>query len=145
MTNTNVTSISSNQATLVWDAVPSATSYDVRFKLTTDPWGAWVYTYGVLLLINLPKLDLVQGLIIIGKFVLFVGHQIILQDLLYNTFTTTSGSRFAVSEDEDQLNISSYPNPTEGKITLKFISEDLDDFSISIFDSFGKLIYEEDK
>ena len=144
-TNTNVTSISSNQATLVWDAVPSATSYDVRFKLTTDPWGAWVYTYGVSTN-QLTKTGLSSGTYYHWQVRSVCGSSNNTSGFTsYNTFTTTSGSRFAVSEDKNQLNVSIYPNPTEGKITLKFISEDFDDFSISIFDSFGKLIYEEDK
>ena len=46
-TNTNVTSVTSSEATLNWDPVSSATSYDVRFKLLGSPWGSWVYTYGI--------------------------------------------------------------------------------------------------
>ena len=38
-----------------------------------------------------------------------------------------------------------YPNPTRGLFNINFISDEVDNFEISIVDAFGKLIIQENK
>ena len=41
--NDTVISITSNSATLTWDAVPGAWGYSIRYKESSQPWGNWIY------------------------------------------------------------------------------------------------------
>jgi hypothetical protein len=41
----------------------------------------------------------------------------------------------------DNLNV--YPNPTKGFFNISFVSEELDNFEISIVDAFGKIVSNE--
>ena len=139
-TNTNVTAITTTEATLGWDAVNSATSYDVRFKLLGSPWGSWVYTYGITTN-QLTQTGLASGTWYHWQVRAVCGSSSNMSGFTsYNTFTTLSGSRINGEENSLSSNLSVYPNPTNGEVNIKFISEELNNFEISIVDAFGKLI-----
>ncbi|MAX12425.1 MAG: hypothetical protein CL711_03100, partial [Chloroflexi bacterium] len=144
-TNTNVTSITSSEATLGWDPVVSATSYDVRFKLLGSPWGSWVYTYGITTN-QLTQTGLASGTWYHWQVRAVCGSSSNMSGFTsYNTFTTLSGSRINGEENSLSSNLSVYPNPTNGEVNIKFISEELNNFEISIVDAFGKLILKDKK
>ena len=42
-------------------------------------------------------------------------------------------------------NLNVYPNPTNGMININFVSEELDNFEITVIDAFGMLISYEEK
>ena len=41
-------------------------------------------------------------------------------------------------------NLNVYPNPTDGVFNISFISEEIDDFEITVVDAFGKLVSKEE-
>ena len=62
----------------------------------------------------------------------------------YNAFVTSSNRD--ISEDASlAVNLNIYPNPNRGVFNISFISEELDNFEITIVDAFGKVIVHEDK
>ena len=63
----------------------------------------------------------------------------------YNTFSTLSSSRVVAGDMSAVSELNIYPNPTRGIFNIEFISEEIDDFEITILDSYGKLIFEENK
>ena len=62
----------------------------------------------------------------------------------YNTFSTSS-NRITAGDAELALNLNVYPNPTDGMFNISFVSEELDDFEITVIDAFGKVISYEEK
>tara|TARA_B100000609_G_C17198511_1_gene426724 strand:- start:929 stop:1642 length:714 start_codon:yes stop_codon:yes gene_type:complete len=142
-TNTNVTSITNSEATLGWDAVSSATSYDVRFKLVGSPWGSWQYTYGIVPN-QLVKNNLNAGTWYHWQVRAVCGTSSNASGFTsYNTFSTTSGSRIGLETSalEDVINI--YPNPSMGDININFNLEEEVIFDMYIIDAFGKTIISE--
>jgi hypothetical protein len=143
--NTIVTSITTTTATLGWDAVGAATSYDVRFKLTTAAWSDWEYTFGI----NSDSLfrDSLsvstsyhwQVRAVCGSTANMSGFT------SYNTFSTLSGSRITAGDVDLAVNLNVYPNPTRGLFNINFISDELDNFELLIVDAFGKVIIQESK
>jgi len=143
--NTNVTSITSSEGLLGWDVVPSATSYDIRFKLQGSSWGSWEYTLGVtpnqLLMdsLNLGTWYHWQVRAICGSSVNMSGFT------SYTTFKTLSSNRITSGDIQLGVNLNIYPNPTKGLFNISFIAEKVDNFEITIADAFGKLVSQEDK
>jgi hypothetical protein len=144
-TNTTVTSITTTEATLGWDPVASATSYDVRFKQSNQPWSGWIYTYGV------TTNQLIQsGLTAATSYHWQVravcGSASNASGFTsYNTFSTLSTIRMNAGDIDLGLNLNIYPNPTRGLFNVHFTSEEINNFEISIIDAFGKVIFEEYK
>ena len=143
--NTSVTLITTSEGLLVWDAVASASSYDVRFKLQGSSWGSWQYTYGVT-----PNQLLMDSLnsgtsyhwhvrAVCGSSVNMSGWT------SYNVFSTLSSIRITAGDTELGENLKIYPNPTRGLFNISFIAEKVDNFEITIVDAFGKLVSKEDK
>ena len=63
----------------------------------------------------------------------------------FQKFTTLSSIRITAGNVELGENLNIYPNPTKGFFNISFISDELDNFEISIVDVFGKLISNEDR
>ena len=144
-TNTNVTSITTTSATLGWDPVASATSYDVRFKLLGSPWGSWVYTYGITTN-QLDQTGLASGTWYHWQVRAVCGSSSNMSGFTsYNTFTTLSGNRLIGGDTDLAVNLNIYPNPTEGIFNISFVSEEIDNFEISVIDAFGKIILKDKK
>ena len=120
-TNTNVTSITSSSATLGWDAVSSATSYDVRFKLQGSSWGSWVYTNGITAN-QLAQTSLSAGTAYHWQVRAVCGSSSNRSGFTsYNVFSTLSGSRIISGDTKLADNLSIYPNPTRGVFNIFFI------------------------
>ncbi|MFT4902760.1 MAG: hypothetical protein ACI84S_000458, partial [Thalassomonas sp.] len=141
--NTNVTSITSSEGLLGWDIVAPATSYDVRFKLYGSSWGSWQYTLGVnpnqLLMdsLNAGTYYHWQVRAVCGSSANMSGFT------SYNTFSTLASNRITAGDVDLMDNLNVYPNPTKGFFNISFISEELDNFEISIVDAFGKIVSNE--
>ena len=60
-------------------------------------------------------------------------------------FSTLSGSRITTGDSKLADNLSIFPNPTRGVFNIFFISDEIDNFEITIVDAFGKLISQETK
>ena len=143
-TNTNVTNITSNSATLTWNAVSSATAYDVRFKATSQPWGGWIYTYGVSTN-QLTKTGLSSSTYYHWQVRAVCGAGNSSGFTSYNTFTTISGSRVTAGDSSLAINLNIFPNPNRGIFKISFISDQINDFEIIISDIYGKLVSKEYK
>ena len=63
----------------------------------------------------------------------------------FQYFTTLSSIRITAGDDNLSDNLNIYPNPTRGIFNISFISDELDNFEISVVDAFGKLISKEEK
>jgi len=72
-------------------------------------------------------------------------------DLNY-TFTVTqnvslsanfSEQNTSISEISRDINLNIYPNPTDGEVYLKFKTENVQEVNISVYDSYGKLLYKQ--
>ena len=143
--NTSVTLINTSEGLLGWDAVDSATSYDVRFKLQGSSWGSWEYTYGItpsqLLMDSLNSGAYYHWHVrsVCGSSVNMSGWT------SYNTFSTLSSIRITAGDTKLGKNVKIYPNPTRGLFNISFIAEKADNFEITIVDAFGKLVSKEDK
>jgi hypothetical protein len=143
--NTNVTSITSSEGLLGWNLVGPATSYDVRFKLQGSSWGSWQYTYG------LATNQLLQNSLSAGtgyhwQVRAVCGSSANMSGFTsYNTFATLASNRVTAGDAELGDNLNVYPNPTKGIFNISFVSEELDNFEISIIDAFGKIVSREDK
>jgi len=144
-TNTNVTAITASGATLGWDVVGAATSYDVRFKLSAASWSSWEYTFGVI-----PN-QLLQDSLSAGSDYHWQVRSVcgsvnnMSGFTSYNTFSTLSSIRISAGDSKLADNLTIYPNPTRGVFTISFISEEIDNLEITIVDAFGKLISKEAK
>ena len=143
--NTNVSAITTTTAILGWDAVGgSSTTYDVRFKLEGSSWGSWVYTYGVTIN-QLSQSGLNPGTSYHWQVRAVCGSSANASGFTsYNTFSTSS-NRITAGDAELALNLNVYPNPTDGMFNIAFVSEELDDFEITVIDAFGKVISYEEK
>ena len=131
-TNTNVTAITTTEATLGWDAVNSATSYDVRFKLVGSSWGSWVYTYGVATN-QLTQTGLTPGTWYHWQVRAVCGSSSNMPGFTsYNTFSTLSSSRVFAGDISVASDLNIYPNPTRGIFNIEFVSEEIDNFEITI-------------
>ena len=144
-TNTNVSSITSTSGMLEWDAVgSSSTTYDVRFKLQGSSWGSWVYTYGV------NTNQLIQTGLNPGTAYHWQVRAVCSSSnksgfTSYNVFATLPSNRIAAGDTELDVKLNIYPNPTEGIFNINFVSEEIDDFEITLVDAFGKMISHEYK
>ena len=58
---------------------------------------------------------------------------------------TSSCDKEDILENSNMTNLSIYPNPTRGVFNIFFISDEIDNFEITIVDAFGKLISQETK
>jgi len=143
--NTIVTAITTTEGLLGWDVVGAATSYDVRFKLQVSSWGSWEYTYG------LTPNQLLQDSLSVGtsyhwQVRAVCGSTANMSGFTsYNTFSTLSSIRITAGDIDLMDNLNVYPNPTRGLFNINFISDEIDNFEISIVDAFGKLIIQENK
>jgi hypothetical protein len=55
------------------------------------------------------------------------------------------GSRITEADVSSSINLNIYPNPTRGVFNISFVSEEIDNFEITIIDAFGKLVSTEAK
>ncbi|MEC7863491.1 MAG: T9SS type A sorting domain-containing protein, partial [Bacteroidota bacterium] len=58
---------------------------------------------------------------------------------------TLSGNRIAAGDVDLAVNLNIYPNPTRGIFNISFVSEEVDNFEITIIDAFGKMVSNEYK
>tara|TARA_X000000368_G_scaffold357402_1_gene299779 strand:+ start:801 stop:1235 length:435 start_codon:yes stop_codon:yes gene_type:complete len=63
----------------------------------------------------------------------------------YNIFKTLSSNRIMAEDVELGVSLNVYPNPTRGVFNINFVSEEIDNFEISITDAFGQLAFHEDR
>ena len=63
----------------------------------------------------------------------------------FRYFTTISSSRITAGDIQFGENLNVFPNPTEGIVNISFLSEELDNFEISVLDAFGKIVLSEEK
>ena len=59
-------------------------------------------------------------------------------------FTTTNTNRI-LSQNNNLIDLNVFPNPTENIVNISFISEEINDYHITLADAYGKLIFEDHK
>ena len=145
-TNPGEINITSNSTDFVWDAIPSgAWGYRLMYLKQGAAWGTKIVDTVSTNLYNAINLDpnttyrwRVQALCEQSgsNNSGFTG---------FRYFTTISSSRITAGDVELAEDLNIYPNPTDGIFNISFISEELDNFEISVFDAFGKQIFIEEK
>ena len=63
----------------------------------------------------------------------------------FQYFLTLSSNRIMAEDVELGVKLNTYPNPTRGLFNINFISEEVDNFEISIVDAFGQIVLHEDR
>ena len=58
----------------------------------------------------------------------------------FQYFTTLSSIRITAGDDNLSDNLNIYPNPTRGVFNISFVSDEVDNFEITVVDAFGKVI-----
>ena len=110
-----------------------------------SPWGSWVYTYGITTN-QLTQTGLTPGTWYHWQVRAVCGSSSNMSGFTsYNTFSTLSSSRVFAGDISVVSDLNIYPNPTRGIFNIEFVSEEIDNFEITIIDSYGKLIFEEIK
>jgi hypothetical protein len=145
-TNPVANNIAGTTADLQWDAIPAGSwGYRVMYLKQGAAWGTKVVDTVSTNIYNAIALDVnttyrwrVQG----------ICDQTGLNNSNFTSFkyfTTLSSNRVTAGDAELGDNLNVYPNPTKGIFNISFVSEELDNFEISIIDAFGKIVSREDK
>jgi hypothetical protein len=142
--NLNASSVDTTSATLNWDAVSSADHYKVQYLKVGDAWNTRVDT--LIYLAN--SLD-IFGLLPNENYRWRVRTHCNSTGsynsgwVAWDTLTTLS-NRLIQEEFNLNMSLNVYPNPARGSFNISFISEELSDFEIHIFDAFGNLVIHEE-
>jgi hypothetical protein len=145
-TNPVETNITSSTVELGWDAIPAgAWGYRLMYLKQGAAWSTKIVDTVNTNLYNATNLDAsttyrwrVQGLCDPSG-----SNNSSFTSFKY--FTTISSNRITAGDILLAENLNIYPNPTRGIFNISFISDELDNFEITIIDAFGQNIAQEDK
>jgi len=144
-TNTNVAAITSSSASVNWDALTGAWGYRVQYLKSGAAWNTNIRDTTNTNSLNITGLDPNST------------YRWRVQSMCnasgtnksgwtsFSYFSTLSGSRITTGDSELADNLNIFPNPTRGIFNIVFISDEIDNFEITIVDAFGKLISQENK
>jgi hypothetical protein len=145
-TNPDENNISVTTADLIWDVIPAGSwGYRLMYLKVGAAWNTKVVDTVNTNMYNAIGLDAnttyrwrVQG----------ICDQSGLNNSNFTSFqyfTTLSSNRITAGDTELISNLNIYPNPTDGVFNISFISEEIDNFEITIIDSFGKTVAKEER
>jgi hypothetical protein len=145
-TNPDENNISVTTADLIWDVIPAGSwGYRLMYLKVGAAWNTKVVDTVNTNMYNAIGLDAnttyrwrVQG----------ICDQSGLNNSNFTSFqyfTTLSSNRITAGDTELINNLNIYPNPTDGVFNISFISEEIDNFEITIIDSFGKTVAKEER
>ena len=132
-------------ATLGWDAIPGAWGYRVQYLKSGAAWNTKIKDTVV------TNSHYITGLVSNSSYMWRV--QTLCDSLGTNKsgftsfqyFLTLSSNRIMAEDVELGVMLNIYPNPTRGLFNINFISEEVDNFEISIVDAFGQIVLHEDR
>jgi hypothetical protein len=143
--NMHSTSITSSSGTLNWDLVSGALSYRVRYVRNGAAWNTRVDTTIITNTHN------ISGLFSNSDYRWRI-RAICDSSGSYNsgwtpwdTLSTLPSSRIAIGDSKLANKLNIFPNPTREIFNISFISEEMDNFKISIVDVYGKAVTSEYK
>ncbi|MEE2953665.1 MAG: fibronectin type III domain-containing protein, partial [Bacteroidota bacterium] len=144
-TNPTTSNIGTTTADLSWDAVSGAWGYRVMYLKLGAAWNTKVIDT-----VN-TNLNSISGLDI-GTQYRWRVKGICLENGSNNSswtgwqvFSTLSGSRITSGDTSLTQHLNIYPNPNRGIFNISFLSEEIDNFTISVVDAFGKIVNVESK
>jgi hypothetical protein len=140
--NPDEQNISTNSADLIWDAVSSAVSYRIKWRKTSGPLNVNVVTTNSLSLIGLDPSSTYKWKV---RSNCDASESNVSAFTSWQYFTTLSSNRITAGDTDLGTSLTIYPNPTRGIFNISFVSEEVDNFEITIVDAFGKIISNEDK
>ena len=144
-TNPDELNITTTTADLVWDAIPGAWGYRLIYLDTSAAWSTKIVDT-----IN-SNIDAIASL---DPGTTYKWRVKALCDSTgqnnspwkgWQLFTTLTSNRITAGDINLGPKLNVYPNPTDGIININFVSEELDNFEITVIDAFGKLISYEEK
>jgi hypothetical protein len=144
-TNLAITAVSLTDASFSWDAVAGAWGYIVRYKQTSPVSTSWAYDTVT------TNSYLLAGLSSGGTYRLWVRTMCDSTGNSISSFTkkvifsTLSGNRNTIESVDIGINLNIYPNPTRGLFNVSFISQEINNFEITIVDGFGRMISHENE
>ena len=142
-TNPFENNITSNSATLNWDAISGSWGYRIQYLENGAAWGTKVTDTS-----NVNTLDIIN-------LTPSTTYKWRVKGICDSTgvnnspwkqwqyFTTPSGIRSNGGNQELTNKFYIFPNPTRGIFNISFFSESLIDFNITVVDAFGKIIVKE--
>jgi fibronectin type 3 domain-containing protein len=140
--NDDEQNLQNNSADLVWDQVPGAVTYKIKWRKVGGPVNVQFANTNLLSLSLLDPGSTYKWKVR-SECDAFSGN--VSSFTPWNFFTTLSSNRTTAGDIDLASNLNIYPNPTSGIFNISFVSEDIDNFEITIFDAFGKMIYQEDR
>ena len=143
-TNPVANNIAGTTADLIWDAIPAGSwGYRLMYLKQGASWNTKIVDTVSTNIYNAIALDVnttyrwrVQG----------ICDQSGLNNSNFTSFkyfTTLSSIRITAGDVDLMDNLNLYPNPTRGLFNISFVSEELDNFEITIVDAFGKIVSNE--
>jgi hypothetical protein len=144
-TNADEINITTTTAELIWDAIPGAWGYRLMYLENGAAWNTKVVDT-----IN-TNIDAIAGLDSGATYrwrvkgICDASGQNNSPWQGWQLFSTLSSNRITAGDVNLGTNLNVYPNPTDGMFNISFISEELDNFEITVIDAFGKLISYEEK
>ena len=144
-TNPDELNITTTTADLVWDAIPGAWGYRLMYLKNGAAWNTKVVDTVNTNIDAIASLDPGTTYKWRVKGICDASGQNNSPWKGWQLFSTLSSNRITAGDVNLGTNLNVYPNPTDGMFNISFVSEELDDFEITVIDAFGKLISYEDK
>ena len=144
-TNPDELNITTTTADLVWDAIPAAWGYKLVY---IDTSAAWITRTVDTINTNIDAIASLDPGTTYKWRVRALCDSIVQNNSAWRGwqfFTTLSSNRITAGDVDLGENLNVYPNPTNGMININFVSEELDNFEITVIDAFGMLISYEEK
>ena len=145
-TNPDEINITTTTADLIWDAIPGSWGYRLMYLKNGAAWNTKVVDT-----VN-TNIDFISSL---NPGTLYKWRVRGMCDESgqnnspwtpgWQYFSTLSSSRITAGDVDLGENLNVYPNPTDGVFNISFISEEIDNFEITIIDAFGNLVSKEEK
>ena len=144
-TNPDELNITTTTADLVWDAIPAAWGYKLVY---IDTSAAWITRTVDTINTNIDAIASLDPGTTYKWRVRALCDSTVQNNSAWRGwqfFTTLSSNRITAGDVDLGENLNVYPNPTDGMININFVSEELDNFEITVIDAFGNLVSKEEK
>ena len=138
--NPNEQNLTHNSVDLVWDIVPGAYTYKIKWRKIGSPVNVPFVTNNIL---SLSSLDPSSNYKWRVRSECDAFSSNVSSFTSWQHFATLSSVRFSSGDTNLIENVNVYPNPNQGEFYISFVSEELSNFEIIVFDAFGKVLYNE--
>ena len=143
-TNPNELNITNTTADLVWDAVTGAWGYRVMYLQNGAAWNTKVIDTVFTNINSISSLNPGTTYKWKVKVLCSADGSNNSSWTSWQYFTTTNTNRI-LSQNNNLTDLNVFPNPTENIVNISFISEEINDYHITLVDAYGKLIFEDHK